>query len=89
MSFMAIDESWVENDPLQRNLARVVRDQVQALKKLADDVHSKVVGLEGNEMTRVLRTEMAIREKIANIAMRAMKEDVGSAILESEEHLEA
>lgn len=86
---MAINMSWVENDPLQKNLARVVRDQVQALNKLADEVHEKSIGLEGNELTRILRTEMAIREKISNIAMQAMKQDVGSAILEEGEHTDA
>lgn len=83
------DTSWVESDPLQKNLARVIRDQVQKLDQLADKVHKEQEGLEGNERTRLIRTEMAIRTQAATVAMKAMAQDVGSTLQEATELTEA
>ena len=81
--------TWVESDPLQKNLARVIRDQVQALNALANRVNKEQEGLEGNERTRLIRTEMAIRTQAATVAMKAMAQDVGSTLQEATELTEA
>lgn len=83
------DTSWIESDPLQKNLARVIRDQVQALNALANQVNKEQEGLKGNERTRLIRTEMAIRSTAASVAMKAMAQDVGSTLQEAGELTEA
>lgn len=85
------ETSWIDSDPLDKNLARMVRDNLIKIDSLATDltVRMNSGALEGNEFTRLVRTVVSTREKAIRLAVAAMDKKVGNAIAERKKTVEA
>lgn len=85
------ESSWIEGDNLDKNLARMVRDNLIELNSLATTLTDRMNSgaLEGNEFTRLCRTVIATREKSIRLCALVMKEKVGNAIAERKKTVEA
>lgn len=87
------ENSWIEQDPLDKNLARCIRDCIRDLDDLAQAAQLRVkqagADAKPSDVTRDARLAMLIFEKQADIALAAMKQNVGNALAIRKANVEA